>query len=53
LIENLDVNILFDELVSSFFIEENPKTYEEAMRSIDVSFWKEVIKSELDSIVSN
>ena len=42
-----------DELVSTFFIEEDPKTYEKAMRSIDVGFWKEAIKSELDSIVSN
>ena len=52
-IEDFDVNLLSDELVSAFFIKEDPKTYEEAMRSIDVSFWKEAIKSELDSIVSN
>ncbi|XP_021746640.1 uncharacterized protein LOC110712484 [Chenopodium quinoa] len=30
-----------------------PKTYDEAMRSIDASFLKEAIKSELDSIMSN
>jgi len=34
LIEDFDVNFLSDELVFSFFIEEDPKTYEEAMRSI-------------------
>lgn len=29
------------------------KTYEDAMRSIDCTLWKETIKSELDSIKSN
>ena len=53
LIEDFDVNLLSDELVSAFFTEEDPKTYEEAMRSIDVGFLKEAIKSELDFIVSN
>ena len=53
LIEDFDVNFLPDQLVSSFFIEEDPKTYKEAVRSIDISFWKETIKIELDSIVSN
>ncbi|XP_074266326.1 uncharacterized protein LOC141588800 [Silene latifolia] len=43
----------FDELVSAFLIEDDPKTYDEAMRSIDVVFWKEAIKNELYSIVSN
>jgi len=50
LIEDFDVNFLSDELVSTFFIEKDPKTYEKATRSIDVSAWKEAIKSELDSI---
>jgi len=53
LIENLDVNFLSNELVSAFFIKEHPKTYKEAVRSIDVSFWKEAIKNELDFIESN
>ena len=44
LIKDFDVNFLSDELISAFFIEEDPKTYEEAMRFIDVSFWKEAIK---------
>jgi len=38
LIEDFDVNFLSNETVSAFFIEEDPKSYEEAMRSIDVSF---------------
>jgi len=37
LIEDFDVNFLFDQIVSSFLIEEDAKTYEEAMRSILVS----------------
>jgi len=36
--KDFDVSILIDELVSTFFIEEDPKTYEEVMGSIDVSF---------------
>jgi len=31
-----------------FFTEEDPKSHEEAMESIDASFRKEAIKSELD-----
>ncbi|OIT38758.1 hypothetical protein A4A49_59115, partial [Nicotiana attenuata] len=53
LTENIDLDVLNDELVSIYLIEEDPKTYNEAMRSIDASFWKKTIKSELDSIVSN
>jgi len=32
-----------------FLLEEDPKTYQEAMRSIDGTFWKEAMKSEIDS----
>ena len=39
--------------MSLFLLEEDPKTYQEAMRSIDVTFWKEAIKSEIDSLESN
>ncbi|OIT03878.1 hypothetical protein A4A49_57621, partial [Nicotiana attenuata] len=53
LIENIDSDVLSDELVSIYLIEEDPKTYSEAIRSIDASFWKEAIKSELDFVVSN
>ena len=34
-------------------IEEDPKTYKEAMTSRDASFWKEAINYEMDSIMSN
>ena len=53
LIEDFDVNFLSDQLVSAFFIEEDPKTNGEAMRFISVSFSKEAIKSELDFTVAN
>ncbi|OIT27140.1 hypothetical protein A4A49_53370 [Nicotiana attenuata] len=53
LTENIDIDVLSDELVSIYFIEEEPKAYRETMRSIDASFWKETIKSKLYSIVSN
>ncbi|OIT28484.1 hypothetical protein A4A49_58243, partial [Nicotiana attenuata] len=53
LTENIDLDVLSYELVSIYLIEEDPKTYSEAMRSIDASFGKEAIKSELDSIVFN
>ncbi|OIT29112.1 hypothetical protein A4A49_56014, partial [Nicotiana attenuata] len=53
LTENIDLDVLSDELVSIYLIGEEPKIYSEAERLIDASFWKEAIKSELDSIVSN
>ncbi|KAL0551719.1 hypothetical protein IC582_010808 [Cucumis melo] len=36
-----------------FLIDEDPKTYQEALNSMESSMWKEVIKSELDSLVMN
>ncbi|KAJ0712899.1 putative RNA-directed DNA polymerase [Helianthus annuus] len=36
-----------------FNIEEDPKTYSEAMASRDVAFWKEAINDEMDSIMQN
>ena len=36
--------------MSIFLIEEDPKTYQEAVRSIDTAFWREAIKSEIDSL---
>ncbi|KAK3019168.1 hypothetical protein RJ639_004717 [Escallonia herrerae] len=33
--------------------ESDPRTYEEAMKSQDSSFWKEVINEEFDSIMEN
>ncbi|GJR78682.1 zinc finger, CCHC-type containing protein [Tanacetum coccineum] len=38
----------------SVILEENdPKTFDEAMKSQDVSFWKEAINDEMDSIMGN
>ena len=34
-------------------VEEDPKTFNEAMTSRDASFWKEAINDEMDSIISN
>nr|KAJ0216802.1 hypothetical protein LSAT_V11C300117120 [Lactuca sativa] len=36
-----------------FNIEEDPKTFSEAMDSRDVHFWKEAIHDEIDSIMHN
>ncbi|GJZ28234.1 zinc finger, CCHC-type containing protein [Tanacetum coccineum] len=36
-----------------FNVEDNPKTFDEAMKSQDVAFWKEAINDEIDSIISN
>ncbi|KAA0056672.1 ty1-copia retrotransposon protein [Cucumis melo var. makuwa] len=36
-----------------YLIDEDPKTYHEALNSVDSSMWKEAIKSELDSLVMN
>jgi len=51
--ENLDVDIITEEFVSIFLIEEDPKIYHEAVKSIDVTFWKEAITNEIDSLESN
>ena len=34
-------------------VEDNPKTYKKAMASRDAAFWKDVIRDEMDSIMSN
>ena len=36
-----------------FNIEDDPKTFEEAMASRDSIFWKEAVNDEMDSILSN
>jgi len=48
-----DVDVITEEFVSNFLIEEDLKTYQEAIKSIDATFWKEAIKSEIDSLESN
>jgi len=44
LIDDFEVNFLFHELLTTLFIEEDPKTYREAVRSIDFSFEKKPSK---------
>ncbi|KAK4388137.1 Retrovirus-related Pol polyprotein from transposon TNT 1-94 [Sesamum angolense] len=48
-----DPNRIDEQFVSAFLVDEDPKTYVEAITSIDSSFWKEAIKNELDSIMTN
>ncbi|GJT70194.1 zinc finger, CCHC-type containing protein [Tanacetum coccineum] len=36
-----------------FIVEDDPKTFDEAMKSQYVAFWKEVINDEIDSIMGN
>ena len=50
LIENEFLN---EHEIDAFILEENPRTYGEAMRSVDSSFWLEAINSEIESIMSN
>ncbi|KAL0323616.1 UNVERIFIED_CONTAM: Retrovirus-related Pol polyprotein from transposon TNT 1-94 [Sesamum angustifolium] len=47
------LNRIDEQFVSAFLVDEDPKTYVEAITSIDSSFWKEAIKNELDSIMTN
>ena len=53
LVENNDIDKINYAFVLAFLIEEDPKTYIEAVTSINANFWKEVINNELDSIMSN
>ncbi|CAN1845367.1 Retrovirus-related Pol polyprotein from transposon TNT 1-94, partial [Linum perenne] len=46
-------NAFNNEFGCMFMLENDPRTYEEAMKSVDSSFWKEAIQSELESIKSN
>ncbi|GJT27479.1 zinc finger, CCHC-type containing protein [Tanacetum coccineum] len=36
-----------------FNVEDDPKTFDEAIKSQDVAFWKEAINDEMDSIMGN
>ena len=40
-------------MMISLAMESDPLTYEEAMKSQDVAFWKEAIDDEMDSIRGN
>ena len=44
---------IYCNFTSLFLIDEDPKTYQEALSSIESSMWKEAIKNELDSLTMN
>ncbi|GJZ73660.1 hypothetical protein Tco_0637806 [Tanacetum coccineum] len=44
---------VYDQHSYSFNVEDDPKTFDEAMKSQDVAFWKESINDEMDSIMGN
>ena len=52
LIEGNRDNVL-NKILILLNIEEDPKTFKEAIVSRDVAFWKEAINDEIDSILSN
>ena len=37
----------------TFLVDDDPRSYKEAMTSSDASLWKEVVKSEIESIMDN
>ena len=41
------------DFITAFLIEDDPKTYQEAMKLVDATFWKDAIHSELESIMAN
>ena len=43
----------FDVDFYTFLLQNEPQTYNEAMTSFEVSFWKEDVKDEMDSLISN
>ena len=43
---------LLEVMDMSFIVDEDPKTFKEAMRSMNASFWREVVNSELNSIIA-
>ena len=46
-------NEVSDQYSYCFVVEGDPNTFEEAMKSQDVAFWKEAINDEMDSIMGN
>ncbi|GJS93639.1 zinc finger, CCHC-type containing protein [Tanacetum coccineum] len=46
-------DLISDQHSYYFNVEEDPKTFDEAMKSQDVSFWKKTINDEMDSIMGN
>ena len=53
LTELRDLDEINEALVYVHMIEDETKTYREVMSSIDASFWKDAINSEIESITSN
>ncbi|GJV04378.1 zinc finger, CCHC-type containing protein [Tanacetum coccineum] len=46
-------DLISDQHSYCFNVEDDPKIFDEAMKSQDVSFWKESINNEMDSIMGN
>ncbi|GKD74812.1 hypothetical protein Tco_1333094, partial [Tanacetum coccineum] len=44
---------VYDQHSYCFNVENDPKTFDEAMKSHDVAFWKEAINDKMDSIMGN
>ncbi|GKA77850.1 hypothetical protein Tco_0784387 [Tanacetum coccineum] len=44
---------IFDQHSYCFNVEDDPKTFDEAMKPQDVAFWKEAINDKIDSIMDN
>ncbi|GKA68783.1 hypothetical protein Tco_0768700 [Tanacetum coccineum] len=53
IIESRKRDKFFDQQSYCFNVEDDPKTFDEAMKSQDVAFWKEAINDEIDSIMGN
>ena len=37
----------------TFLLENEPRTFKEAMSSLEAQYWKEAVNSEIESILSN
>ncbi|GJW47406.1 zinc finger, CCHC-type containing protein [Tanacetum coccineum] len=46
-------DLISDQHSYCFNVDDDPKTFDEAMKSQDVAFWKEAINDEMDSIIGN
>ncbi|GJZ84009.1 zinc finger, CCHC-type containing protein [Tanacetum coccineum] len=51
--EEIGGDEVFDQQSYCFNVEDDPKTFDEAMKSQDVAFWKEAINDEMNSIMGN
>ena len=49
----VDRTTILNKILILLNIEDDPKTFPEAMSSRDVAFWKEAINDEMDSLISN